>query len=77
MVWAASAVAVVYDTLTVQDTYRDRMTPFQAITELRRVAGRQLDRRFVEVLTTLLTGRADGLSQCRSRGLRLRACGLP
>jgi putative nucleotidyltransferase with HDIG domain len=51
------AVAEVYDTLTAEDTYRDRMTSFQAMTELRRVAGRQLDRRFVEALATLLAGR--------------------
>ncbi|MEA2143139.1 MAG: hypothetical protein QOI64_1569, partial [Solirubrobacteraceae bacterium] len=51
------AVAEVYDTLTTQDTYRDRMTSFQAMTELRRVAGRQLDKRFVEALASLLTGR--------------------
>jgi putative nucleotidyltransferase with HDIG domain len=51
------AVAEVYDTLTTQDTYRDRMTSFQAMTELRRVAGRQLDERFVEALASLLTGR--------------------
>ncbi len=51
------AVAEVYDTLTAEDTYRDRMTSFQATTELRRVAGRQLDARFVEALATLLSGR--------------------
>jgi putative nucleotidyltransferase with HDIG domain len=51
------AVAEVYDTLTAEDTYRDRMTSFQAMTELRRVAGRQLDERFVEALAALLTGR--------------------
>jgi len=51
------AVAEVYDTLTTQDTYRDRMTSFQAMTELRRVAGRQLDERFVEALAALLAGR--------------------
>ena len=51
------AVAEVYDTLTAEDTYRDRMTSFQAMTELRRVAGRQLDARFVEVLAALLAGR--------------------
>lgn len=51
------AVAEVYDTLTAEDTYRDRMTSFQAITELRRVAGRQLDERFVEAIAELLTGR--------------------
>jgi putative nucleotidyltransferase with HDIG domain len=51
------AVAEVYDTLTAEDTYRDRMTSFQAITELRRVAGRQLDERYVEALASLLSGR--------------------
>jgi len=51
------AVAEVYDTLTAEDTYRDRMTSFQAMTELRRVAGRQLDERFVEALAELLAGR--------------------
>jgi putative nucleotidyltransferase with HDIG domain len=51
------AVAEVYDTLTAEDTYRDRMTSFQAITELRRVAGRQLDERYVEALAKLLAGR--------------------
>ncbi len=51
------AVAEVYDTLTAHDTYRDRMTSFQAITELRRVAGRQLDERYVEALVSLLSGR--------------------
>jgi len=51
------AVAEVYDTLTAEDTYRDRMTSFQAMTELRRVAGRQLDEGFVEALAALLAGR--------------------
>lgn len=51
------AVAEVYDTLTTEDTYRDRMTSFQAMTELRRVAGRQLDERYVEALASLLAGR--------------------
>jgi len=51
------AVAEVYDTLTAEDTYRDRMNSFQAMTELRRVAGRQLDERYVEALASLLAGR--------------------
>ena len=67
------AVAEVYDTLTAEDTYRDRMTSFQAITELRRVAGRQLDGRFVEALATLLTGRGLDYRHADARGLRLRA----
>ena len=51
------AVAEVYDTLTAEDTYRDPMTSFQAVTELRRVAGSQLDERYVEALASLLAGR--------------------
>ena len=50
------AVAEVYDTLTASDTYRTRMSSFEALRELRRVAGRQLDARYVEVLAQLLSG---------------------
>jgi putative nucleotidyltransferase with HDIG domain len=51
------AVAEVYDTLTAPDTYRTPMTSFEALTELRRVAGSQLDGGYVEALATLLAGR--------------------
>ena len=50
------AVAEVYDTLTAEDTYRTQISSFEALTELRRVAGTQLDERYVEVLAELLTG---------------------
>ncbi len=50
------AVAEVYDTLTAADTYRTRMSSFEALRELRRVAGTQLDEGYVEVLAGLLTG---------------------
>jgi putative nucleotidyltransferase with HDIG domain len=50
------SVAEVYDTLTASDTYRTRMSSFEALRELRRVAGSQLDARYVEVLAGLLTG---------------------
>jgi putative nucleotidyltransferase with HDIG domain len=50
------AVAEVYDTLTAADTYRTRMSSFEALRELRRVAGTQLDDEYVEVLAGLLTG---------------------
>jgi putative nucleotidyltransferase with HDIG domain len=50
------SVAEVYDTLTAEDTYRTQMSSFEALTELRRVAGTQLDERYVEVLAQLLTG---------------------
>lgn len=51
------AVAEAYDTLTAADTYRDQMTSFEALTELRRVSGTQLDGRYVEALAELLAGR--------------------
>jgi putative nucleotidyltransferase with HDIG domain len=50
------SVAEVYDTLTASDTYRTRMSSFEALRELRRVADTQLDGRYVEVLAGLLTG---------------------
>jgi putative nucleotidyltransferase with HDIG domain len=50
------SVAEVYDTLTAADTYRTQMSSFEALTELRRVAGSQLDEHYVEVLAELLTG---------------------
>jgi putative nucleotidyltransferase with HDIG domain len=50
------SVAEVYDTLTASDTYRTRMSSFEALTELRRVSGTQLEGRYVEVLAGLLTG---------------------
>jgi putative nucleotidyltransferase with HDIG domain len=50
------AVAEVYDTLTAADTYRTRMSSFEALRELRRVSGSQLDAGYVEVLAGLLSG---------------------
>jgi putative nucleotidyltransferase with HDIG domain len=50
------SVAEVYDTLTAADTYRTRMSSFEALRELRRVAGTQLDAGYVEILAGLLSG---------------------
>lgn len=50
------AVAEVYDTLTAHDTYRTPVSSFQALTELRRVAGSQLDAGYVEALANVLAG---------------------
>jgi len=50
------AVAEVYDTLTANDTYRTQMSSFEALNELRRVSGSQLDGGYVEVLAELLAG---------------------
>ena len=51
------AVAEVYDTLTAPDTYRTPMNSFEALNELRRVSGTQLDGTCVEALAALLAGR--------------------
>ncbi len=48
------SVCNVYDTLTARDSYRSPMTPQDAIAELRRVAGRQLDAEIVDAFVKLL-----------------------
>jgi putative nucleotidyltransferase with HDIG domain len=48
------AVCNVYDTLTARDSYRSPMTPQDAIAELRRVAGRQLDAEIVDAFIAML-----------------------
>jgi putative nucleotidyltransferase with HDIG domain len=48
------AVCSTYDTLTARETYRSPMTPQDAIAELRRVAGRQLDAELVESFVAML-----------------------
>ena len=51
------SVAEVYDTLTAETTYRPQMSSFQALTELRRVGGTQLDGELVEALAAVLAHR--------------------
>jgi putative nucleotidyltransferase with HDIG domain len=48
------SVADTYDVLTARDSYREPISSFEALTELRRVAGTQVDARFVEVLNEVL-----------------------
>ncbi len=48
------AVADTYDVLTARDSYREPVSSFEAITELRRVSGTQLDGGFVEILNDML-----------------------
>jgi putative nucleotidyltransferase with HDIG domain len=50
------SVADTYDVMTARDSYRAPMSSHDAIQELRRVAGKQLDARFVEVFIELLEG---------------------
>jgi putative nucleotidyltransferase with HDIG domain len=51
------SVADTYDVMTARDSYRTPMSSYDAIVELRRVAGKQLDARFVEVFVELLEGK--------------------
>jgi putative nucleotidyltransferase with HDIG domain len=48
------SVCSTYDTLTARDSYRSPMTPQDAITELRKVAGRQLDAAIVDSFIAML-----------------------
>ncbi|MFN8160721.1 MAG: HD-GYP domain-containing protein [Solirubrobacterales bacterium] len=51
------SVADTYDVMTARDSYRSPVSSFEAIQELRRVAGKQLDERFVEIFVELLEGK--------------------
>jgi putative nucleotidyltransferase with HDIG domain len=51
------SVADTYDVMTARDSYRTPVSTHDAMQELRRVAGKQLDTRFVEVFIELLEGR--------------------
>lgn len=51
------SVADTYDVMTARDSYRTPMSSHDAILELRRVAGKQLDARFVEIFVELLEGK--------------------
>jgi putative nucleotidyltransferase with HDIG domain len=51
------SVADTYDVMTARDSYRKPVSSFEAIQELRRVAGTQLDARFVGIFIELLEGK--------------------
>ena len=51
------SVADTYDVMTARDSYRTPVSSFEAIQELQRVAGAQLDARFVEIFIELLEGK--------------------
>jgi putative nucleotidyltransferase with HDIG domain len=51
------SVADTYDVMTARDSYRSPVSTYEAIQELRRVAGKQLDSRFVEIFVELLEGK--------------------
>jgi putative nucleotidyltransferase with HDIG domain len=48
------SVADIYDVMTARDSYREPITSFEAIAELKRVAGKQLDAQFVEIFIKVL-----------------------
>ena len=50
------SVADTYDVMTARDSYRSPISAYEAMQELRRVAGEQLDARFVEIFIELLEG---------------------
>lgn len=51
------SVADTYDVMTARDTYREPVSSYEAVIELRRVAGSQLDSRFVEAFVEVLDGK--------------------
>jgi len=51
------SVADTYDVMTARDSYRTPVSTHDAMQELRRVAGKQLDARFVEIFIELLEGK--------------------
>jgi putative nucleotidyltransferase with HDIG domain len=51
------SVADTYDVMTARDSYRSPVSTYDAMQELRRVAGKQLDARFVEIFIELLEGK--------------------
>ena len=51
------SVSDIYDVMTARDSYRDPVSSFEAIRELRSVSGTQLDGKFVEVFIEVLAGK--------------------
>jgi HD-GYP domain-containing protein (c-di-GMP phosphodiesterase class II) len=51
------SVADTYDVMTARDSYRKPVSSMEAIQELRRVSGTQLDGQVVEVFIELLSGK--------------------
>jgi putative nucleotidyltransferase with HDIG domain len=51
------SVSDIYDVMTARDSYRKPISSFEAIRELRRVSGTQLDAHLVEVFIEVLSGK--------------------
>ena len=67
------AVADCFDVMTARDSYRTPMGFEDAIVELRRVAGTQLDARFVEIFVGVVMGSGVDFRHADDRGSRGRA----
>jgi HD-GYP domain-containing protein (c-di-GMP phosphodiesterase class II) len=50
------SVADCFDVMTARDSYRTPISIEEAVAELRRVSGTQLDRHFVEIFVDVVTG---------------------
>ncbi|MEX0993871.1 MAG: HD domain-containing phosphohydrolase [Solirubrobacterales bacterium] len=51
------SVADTYDVMTARDSYREPVSSFEAIQELKRVSGEQLDAEYVEIFIRVLAGK--------------------
>ena len=67
------SVADTYDVMTARDSYRKPISSFEAIQELRRVSGTQLDAEYVEIFIQHPRGQGRPLPPRRGRRLRRRA----
>ena len=56
--------------MTARDTYRDPVSSYEAVSELRRVSGTQLDGRFVEVFAEVLVDKDLPTATARTRTSR-------
>ena len=58
----AKIIAVVdtYDVMTARDSYREPVSSYEAIAELRRVSGTQVDPRYVEMFVKVLADKGIG-----------------
>ena len=54
------SIADTYDVMTARDSYRDPVSSAEAIAELRRVSGAQLDGELVEIFVATVLGHQDG-----------------
>ncbi|MEA2294898.1 MAG: hypothetical protein QOE86_2537 [Solirubrobacteraceae bacterium] len=65
------AVADTYDAMTGRDTYRNPVTHGEAVAELRRVAGTQLDARFVELFVATVERQHIAFAHADDRDLEV------